>query len=147
MQLDDLDTGLIAALRRDGRAGIAELAGQLGVNRATVRARLQRLIETGEITGFTALTRSDRTDSPVRALIFLQIEGGGAERITARALALPTVQAVHSTIGAWDLIADAATDTLAQIEDTVVRLRALPGVTQSQTHMIMTTRRMAPRRG
>ena len=139
--IDELDRRLIAALKRDGRAGIAELAAGLGVNRATVRARLSRLIEAGEIAGFTALTRADLAESPVRALIFVMIEGAGAARITARILALPCVQAVHSTIGRWDLIVEGAGESLAQIDETVVRIRALDGVTQSETHMLMATRR------
>lgn len=143
--LDDLDTRLVAALKRDGRAGIEELAVALGVNRATVRARLARLLQSGEIMGFTALTRSDLAESPVRALIFVMIEGGGGERITARILALAQVQAVHSTIGRWDIIVDVAGESLAQIEECVTRIRTLQGVTQSETHMLMSTRRVARR--
>ncbi|WP_370343329.1 Lrp/AsnC family transcriptional regulator, partial [Pararhodobacter marinus] len=52
---DDTDLRLIAALRRDGRAGLATLAADLGLSRNTLRARLNRLIETGEIQGFTVL--------------------------------------------------------------------------------------------
>jgi DNA-binding Lrp family transcriptional regulator len=40
--MDDLDHGLIAELRRDGRASISELADRLQVSRATVRLRLER---------------------------------------------------------------------------------------------------------
>ena len=59
--LDDQDEKLIAALRRDGRASLSELAGVLGLSRATVRARMDRLAARGEIAGFTVLTRGDVT--------------------------------------------------------------------------------------
>ena len=45
--MDDLDHGLIAELRRDGRASISELADRLQVSRATVRLRLERLKAAG----------------------------------------------------------------------------------------------------
>ena len=58
-QMDDTDRRLIAALRRDGRAALSELAADLKISRATVRARLEKLAGSGEIAGFTVLTRAD----------------------------------------------------------------------------------------
>ncbi|MBS8271827.1 AsnC family transcriptional regulator, partial [Halomonas litopenaei] len=42
--MDELDAHLIAALKRNGRASLSELAAQLGVTRSTVRVRLDRLV-------------------------------------------------------------------------------------------------------
>ena len=66
--MDDIDTQLIAALRRDGRAALSDLATTLGITRATVRARIEKLTQAGEIQGFTVLTRADLAQSPVRAV-------------------------------------------------------------------------------
>ncbi|MFT6763535.1 MAG: DNA-binding Lrp family transcriptional regulator, partial [Candidatus Aldehydirespiratoraceae bacterium] len=41
--LDPLDRKLVALLRTDGRAPVTTLARQLGVSRATVNSRLERL--------------------------------------------------------------------------------------------------------
>ena len=65
-RLDDTDQRLIAALRRDGRAAVSDLAGHLGLSRATVRARIERLMTRGEISGFTVQTRADVSSAPVR---------------------------------------------------------------------------------
>ncbi len=138
---DDTDTRLIAALKRDGRAALADLAAQLGLSRATVRARLARLMQSGEIAGFTALTRGELAESPVRALMMVAIEGAGTERAVARMLAMPAVRAVHSTTGRWDVIVDLATDSLSALDDTLARIRRLEGVTQSETNLLMNTRR------
>ncbi len=51
--MDDLDHRLIAALRVDGRAPLSELAKSLGVSRGTVQNRLDRLIASDVILGFT----------------------------------------------------------------------------------------------
>lgn len=56
--MDDLDRRLIAALRRDGRATLAELAHDLGVTRTTVRARMAKMVASGEIAGFTEIGRA-----------------------------------------------------------------------------------------
>ncbi|HPD91152.1 MAG: Lrp/AsnC family transcriptional regulator [Rhodobacter sp.] len=139
--MDDTDLRLIASLKRDGRAGLGELALHLGISRATVRTRLARLIQTGEIAGFTILTRTDLVESPVRALMMVAIEGPGTDRAVARMLALGAVQAVHSTTGRWDVIVDLATDSLTHLDETLARIRKLDGVSQSETHLLMSTRR------
>ena len=75
--MDDTDARLIAELRRDGRAGLSELADRLSLSRATVRARMERLSARGDIAGFTVLTRADVTAAPVRGLMLIGIEGRG----------------------------------------------------------------------
>jgi DNA-binding Lrp family transcriptional regulator len=139
--VDETDQRLIAALRRDGRASLSDLAATLDLSRATVRSRLERLIARGEISGFTALTRADVTASPVRGLMMLGIEGRGTDRIVARLLGIPAVQAVHSTNGKWDLIVELGTQTLAQLDEILAQIRRLEGVTTSETNLMLTTRR------
>ena len=138
--LDDQDEKLIAALRRDGRASLSELAGVLGLSRATVRARMDRLAARGEIAGFTVLTRGDVTAAPVRGLMMIGIEGRGAERIAARLAGMPAVQAVHSTNGKWDMIAEIGTETLEELDAVLAGIRRLDGVATSETSLLLSTR-------
>jgi DNA-binding Lrp family transcriptional regulator len=144
--LDDIDGRLIAELRRDGRAALSDLATRLGISRATVRSRMERLVERGEIAGFTVLTRGDVSPAPVRALMLIGIEGRGAERIMARLTGLPAVLAVHSTNGRWDLIAELGTQTLAELDEVIFRIRGIEGVMTSETNLLLGTRK-AGRRG
>jgi DNA-binding Lrp family transcriptional regulator len=137
----ETDQSLIAALRRNGRASISELAAQLGLSRATVRTRIERLVARGDITGFAALTRSDVSTAPVRGLMMLGIEGRGTDRIIARLLGLATVQAVHSTNGKWDLIVELGAQTLAELDEILAQIRRLDGVTTSETNLMLSTRR------
>lgn len=141
MEPDETDLRLIAALRRDARMSLTGLAARLGLSRATVRARLDRLVADGTIAGFTLVTRADLTESPVRALMSVAIEGAGTERVIARMLAMPAVQAVHTTTGRWDLIAEIATDSLSALDATLARIRQLDGVSSSETNLLMATRR------
>lgn len=145
-QLDEIDLGLIAALRRDGRASISDLAIRLKVARATVRSRIERLVASGEIAGFTVLTRADVTAAPVCGQTLICIEGRGTERIIAQLQGIPAVHAVHSTNGRWDLIIELATDTLQELDDTLVRIRRFEGVTASETNLYLSSRRPLSRR-
>ncbi|WP_281982287.1 Lrp/AsnC family transcriptional regulator [Thalassorhabdomicrobium marinisediminis] len=139
--MDDLDTRLIKALQRDGRASISELSLDLGVTRATVKARLDRLRARGEIAGFTVLTRADVAAHGVRGLIMLGIEGRGTETVMRALLNMVEVQAVHSTNGTWDLIVEIGTETLDALDEALFRIRRMGGVTRSETSLLLSTRR------
>ncbi len=143
--MDDLDHKLVAELRRDGRAAISDLAVRLKVSRATVRSRLERLKEAGEIAGFIALTRADVSDAPVRALMMIGIEGRGGDRITARLTGLPALTAVHSTNGKWDLIVEISADSLIELDEVIRRIRKMEGVMTSETNLLLSTRRAGRR--
>ncbi len=143
--LDEMDQRLIAELRRDGRAALSDLAESLGLSRATVRARMERLTTRGEIAGFTVLTRGDVSLLPVRGMMMIGIEGRGAEKITARLTGLPAVQAVHSTIGKWDLIVDLGAQTLLELDEVIVKIRNMEGVMTSETNLLLSTRKAGRR--
>ena len=78
--------------------------------------------------------------------MMVAIEGSGTDRVVGRMLTHPAVRAVHATTGRWDVIVDLATDSLAQLDETLSRIRKLDAVTQSETHLLMSTRRAAPAR-
>lgn len=139
--MDKVDNQLVGLLRRDGRASLSDLAGHLGVTRATVKTRLDKLQAGGEIAGFTVLTRADVAPHPVRGLMMLEIAGRGAEKV-ARALHLRAhVLAVHSTNGTWDLIAEIGTETLEAFDAELTDIRRMEAITRSETSLLLSTRR------
>lgn len=139
--MDTLDRKLIAALRRDSRIPLSDLAAMLGIARATARARIEKLLTNGDIQGFTVLTREDVAQSPVRGLMMLKIEGAGTDRIVHRLTGFPQVSAVHSTNGSWDLIAEIGTATLEEFDRILFEIRRLDGVTSSETNLLLSTRK------
>ncbi len=141
IEMDDADRKLLAALRRDGRAALSDLAITLGITRATVRARIGKLTQSGEIQGFSVLTRGDLAESPVRALTMLAIAGPGMERIRRQLSGMAQVQAVHATNGKWDIIVQIGTDTLEALDRVLGDIRRLEGVATSETSLLLSTSR------
>ncbi|MCK0168820.1 Lrp/AsnC family transcriptional regulator [Jannaschia sp. S6380] len=139
--MDDLDRILLAALSSDGRASVSALAARLGVTRATIRARIARLTEAGEILGYRAVLKGDLADRPVRGIVLIEIEGKGSARVTRMLTAMPEVEAVHSTHGRWDLVAELGADTLELLDATLNRIRLIDGVSRSETSLYLSTRR------
>ncbi|HHS88953.1 MAG TPA: AsnC family transcriptional regulator, partial [Rhodobacteraceae bacterium] len=79
--MDETDRRIQAALRHYARASLSEIAGALTISRATVRARIERMQMSGEIVGFTVVTKADSATALVRGLMMIGIEGRGADRI------------------------------------------------------------------
>lgn len=53
--MDDIDRRLIVLLRKNGRRSVSDLALELDLSRATIRARMDRLERDGEIVGYTPI--------------------------------------------------------------------------------------------
>ncbi|NBN78243.1 AsnC family transcriptional regulator [Microvirga tunisiensis] len=143
--LDDTDRALIAVLRRDGRRSISDLALDLGLSRATVRTRLDRLTVSGEIQGFTAVLRNEAQDLPIRAVMLLAIEGKRTDAVIRRITGMPEARTIHSTNGRWDLVIELATPDLAAFDAALNRIRLIEGVSATETSLLLSTLKAKPR--
>ena len=139
--MDDFDRKLISALRHDARASLSDLAITLGVSRTTVRGRIERLKESGDIVGFSVVLKEDVQTDPIRGLMMIGIEGRGTDRITRQLRGVPSVKAIHSTNGRWDLIVELGTNTLAELDEVIGLIRKFEGVTTSETSLLLATRK------
>ncbi|MEY8831247.1 Lrp/AsnC family transcriptional regulator [Sedimentitalea sp. XS_ASV28] len=139
--MDKTDERLIAALRHNARASLSELAATLGLSRTTVRSRIERLQQSGQILGFTVVMKEDTLRDPVRGLMMIGIEGRGTERVVRQLHGLAAVRAVHSTNGRWDLIVELGTETLEALDAALATIRRFDGVSTSETSLLLATRK------
>jgi DNA-binding Lrp family transcriptional regulator len=138
--MDNVDKDLIALLRRNSRESIANLAASLGVSRATVRTRMEKLTSTGVITGFTLRLSEDELPFPVRGITLVKIAGHRTKRITAQLEKIIAIRDIHSTNGKWDLIVELATETLADFDAALAAMRDIDGISESETNLLLATR-------
>lgn len=139
--MDDLDRRLIALLRHDARLPVASLAADLGVSRATVKARIDRLTEMGVIQGFTIRLRSHEAGGRVHAIMMIEVEGHRAETVVRRLQGFPEVRALHTTNGRWDVVAELETDTLEAFDRLLSTVRLLDGIAGSETSILLSSRK------
>ena len=144
--MDNVDTAILSELRKDARISLQLLAGRVGVSRATVRSRMTAMQARGDITGFTVTTPADMVRSPVRGLMLLAIEGAGTDRLAHRLAGMPQVVAVHTTNGKWDLILEIGTSTLEALDRVLSEIRMLPGISSSETNLLLSTRGLSRQR-
>ena len=130
---DNLDQALISQLRADGRASISQLAKELRVSRGTVQNRLDRLLESGTILGFTIRVRQGLEDDFVTAIMLIEVAGKSTSQVIRALRGIPELRSIHTTNGAWDLIADLAAKNLQEFDRVLRDVRLIDGVVNSET--------------
>jgi len=130
----------------NSRAPLAALARDLHVNRATVSARIDRLAATGVIEAFT-IRLSDEVDrDSLRGTTLVASELAHGQHIVRAVRGLPEVEELHSTLGMWDLVVHLRADTMERFDDALERIRALPGVRDTQTSLLFNSLTRPPSR-
>ena len=135
--LDDLDRRLIALLRTDGRAPVTTLARQLGVTRATVNSRLERLLDSGRVLGFSIRTKDGHGDDDVRAITLIEVEGRTTNQVIKALRGLPEIQSLHTTNGGWDLVAEIRCASLIEFDRVLGQIRSVEGVINSESSLLL----------
>ena len=136
--MDDLDHRLLALLRHDARAAVADLAIALKVSRGTITNRMARLQRDGVIAGYTVRLRPDATPDEIHAWTSIAVEGG-QQRVVQALLGEPGIAALHDTNGRWDLLAELRVGSLAELSAVLERVRRIPGVSASETSVHLQT--------
>jgi DNA-binding Lrp family transcriptional regulator len=137
--MDELDHKLIALLRGDARASVAALAKKLGVARGTVQNRMARLEADGTIVGYTVRLKPDIQEQHIRAFMTIAVEGNQVDAVVRNLRGDPAVASLHSTNGRWDLVAELRADNLASFDRVLARISRTPGVTSSETSLLLST--------
>lgn len=136
---DSLDSELISELRKDGRATISQLAQTLKVSRATIQNRLDRLISNGAILGFTIRVNDTLDQRTVKALMMISISGHATSQVIRQLRGIPELVKLHTTNGAWDLIAEINTPTLSEFDEVLRQVREVEGILNSETSVLLSS--------
>lgn len=137
MRLDEHDEAIIALLRVDGRMAVRDLAREVGLNEATVRARIRRL-EQSQTMRVVARLDLPSIGFPFTALVGVRIRGRSLEDVCADLLKLEQVLSVLSVIGRNDLeiqvIAKTMDDLDHQLTDVIP---AIDGIVSLESALAM----------
>ena len=138
-ELTRTDRRLIFALKQDGRASVTTLAGVLGVSRATVQSRLERLVRTGVIRRFTIEVDAAAEVEVIRAVMMIEVAGKSTSQVIRRLRGLSELHKLHTTNGKWDLVAELRTDSLEDFDRVLREVRMIDGVENSETSLLLTS--------
>ena len=106
LPLDDLDRRIMKMLRHDGRLAFAEIARAVGISKATVRKRVDRLIGAGAIV-IMARVNPAPIGFPVDALIGVRVVRGRIKEVGRQLAKMENVAYVAYLAGSFDIIIEA----------------------------------------
>ncbi len=135
-EITQTDNRLLAALKINSRASLTELAAATKVSRATVKSHLSHLIDSGVIRRFTIETNLEDGDG-VRAIMLVELQGSMSRTVIRALRQIPELSSLHSTNGAWDLVAEIRADNLQGVDRVLRKIREISGVRNSQTSLLL----------
>ncbi len=138
--LDKLDHLLIAKLREDARAPVAELARVLGISRTTVQGRIARLERLKVITGYSVRVAESFEKNQIHAYVMITVGPKRAASVSAEIKRMPAVRLLQSVSGAFDMIALAVAPSVREMDDLIDAIGNLGGVERTTTSVVLSTK-------
>ncbi|GAB94761.1 Lrp/AsnC family transcriptional regulator for asnA, asnC and gidA [Kineosphaera limosa] len=133
---DDVSRAIIETLQRDGRASYAAIAREVGLSEAAVRQRVQRLLEAGAMQ-IVAVTDPLQVGFRRQAMIGIRVSGD-LTPVAEALVAMSDVAYVVTTAGSFDILAEVVCEDDDHLLDLLSRrIRALPGVAQTETFVYL----------
>lgn len=136
--MDETDRTLIGLLREDARLPVATLAKRMNVSRGTVQNRLDRLVERGDILGFTVRLKFENSERGVRAVTLIEEQAKDVKKLIRSLRQIPEVRAIYTSNGRWDLMLEMAAQDLAALDHALSLVRAIDKVVATETIILLT---------
>ena len=134
--LSDTQRRILTALRGNSRMSVTELAAMAGVTRATAKTQMDHMIDSGRIRRFTIETDVD-VEGEVRAITMVELQGKMSRSVTKTLSRILGVSTIYATNGAWDLVVEIRTDSLASFDRILREIREIPGVNKSESSLLL----------
>ncbi|MHB1439305.1 MAG: Lrp/AsnC family transcriptional regulator [Cuniculiplasma sp.] len=135
--MDDKDRHILEYLIEHGRDKIADISRNLDIPRITIYERMQNMIASGIIRGFTAIPDYSQIGLGAMAYIFVSFDPKANVKQREVALKIAEFKEVYEVsivAGQWDLLIKVRGRSTEEIGDFVLdKLRAVPGVERSET--------------
>ena len=138
--LDATDRALLALLRENARAPVAQLARALGLSRTTVQSRIERLERQRVVVGYTVVVPDAAEAALVRAHIFITVAPRQSAAIEQALRRIPEVRVLQSVSGPFDLIAVVAAQSIGELDALIDRIGGLEGVERTTSAIVLSTR-------
>lgn len=142
-RLDRIDRNILAALSREGRLSMSELAAKVGLSKTPVQARVKRLEAEGYIRGYAAMVDRERMGEGHVAFVQVKLSDTRSAALDAfnrAVLAVPEVEQCHMIASSFDYLLKVRTTDIASYRRVLgEKISALPHVSQTSTYVAMET--------
>jgi DNA-binding Lrp family transcriptional regulator len=138
--MDDIDRQIVALLRQNARRSFQSIGMRVSLSAPAVKRRVDRLEADGVIRGYTAQVDPGRYGWGTHAFVALYTEGRMAAAEVREAVERhPEVEAAYTVAGEASAMLHVRARDTAHLEEALERLRDHPGVTRTQTQIVLST--------
>jgi Lrp/AsnC family transcriptional regulator, regulator for asnA, asnC and gidA len=137
--LDDVDQRIIEALQKNGREPFRRIAADVGVSEATIRARYGRLCD-DNILQVTGVTNPLGLGFDAQAMVGIRTSGP-PEPVAEAIAQWDEADYVVITAGQFDVLVELICADRRELLDLTNRIRALGGVTSTESFLYLELRK------
>ncbi|HUI88120.1 MAG TPA: Lrp/AsnC family transcriptional regulator [Anaerolineales bacterium] len=135
VSLDEIDQHILDAMRKDGRAAFAQIAGKLKVSPGMIRQRYNRLVDTG-LLKVVAISNPIQRGFKTMALIGIRTDGHQMLDVADAVSKLKEVVYLVVVSGRFDIMAEVVCrDHEELLRFITEKLYAIDGVREAETFM------------
>lgn len=135
---DELDRKIITALTANARRSFAEIGASVGLSATAVKRRVDRLRETGVITGFTATVKPSALGWTTEAYVEVYCAGATPPRRLAEVVrGYPEITAAMTVTGGADALLHVRARDVAHFEEVLERIRSEPFIRKTISWMVL----------
>jgi Lrp/AsnC family leucine-responsive transcriptional regulator len=140
--IDEKDRKILDELMMDARKSVVDISNDLGIPRATVQERIQKMKRSGVIRNFVAIPDYSLLGRPLTAFVLVSFMPGSVSQreLGEQISRLPRVDEVHLITGEWDIMLKVRAGSMDELGKLVLdKLRAMKGVMRTVTCVCFNT--------
>lgn len=136
--MDDTDRAILGRLLRSARSSFQEIGSAVGLSAPAVKRRVDRMVASGQITGFTALVNPAALGWKTEAYVEVYYRDNISPAELRRTLEpIPQIVGVWTIAGEADALVHVMAADMAEIESTVERIRENARVGRTRSSLVM----------
>ncbi len=134
---DKIDEKIIDFLRNDSRESFVDIGKKLKLSESAVRRRVKNLVSSGTIKKFTLEVGDANTTS---AIVLISVDSTmDTSKVSTKLTKLQGVKTVYEITGQYDITVIIRASNITEINSCIDLLRKIPGVTDTNTVIILRT--------
>ena len=135
--IDHVDCRMIELLQKDGRISNTDIAKEIGLSEATVRTRLNRLIDEGYIQ-IVAVSNPIKLGFKIVGILRIKVDIAKIESVTKELSKIKSIWFVVHATGDSDIYTEFVAKSLDELNDIIFnKVYKIKGVVRTETSLIL----------
>ena len=135
--IDQLDASILGALQSDARIGVLELSRRLGIARGTAQARIDRLVTSGIIRGFSINLNLDALGYRVTAYVTVEVKEGQVDSVVEPLNKIDEVVEVNSVAAQGDMLCLVVARSNQHLMEVLEKILSIPDIARTSTAIVL----------